>query len=183
MKVPVLLVAVIGVYASTDSVLHESGLLAVTVMGVFIGNAHLLSVNELKRLKEHTTVLLVSGVFILLAAGLNSEIMALLDWRAALFVAIIVFIVRPASVFLALVGTGLPWREKLMVGWLGPRGVVAVAVSGLFGARVAELGYADGAALAPLAFALVATTVVLHGFSAPPWRAPWCLRILKPPVC
>jgi len=168
MKVPVLLVSVIAVYASTDSVLHESGLLAVTVMGVFIANAHLPSVNELKRFKEHITVLLVSGVFILLAAGLNKEMIALLDWSSVLFVVIIVFVVRPGTVLLALIGTGLSWRERLVVGWLGPRGVVAVAVSGLFGARLAELGYADGAALAPLAFALVAATVVLHGFSAAP---------------
>lgn len=168
MKVPVLLVAVLGVYASTDSVLHESGLLAVTVMGVFIGNAHLPSANEIKRFKEHITVLLVSGVFILLAAGLNAEMMAALDWRAALFVVLIVFVMRPASVLLALLGKDMPFREKLIVGWLGPRGVVAVAVAGLFGTRLVELGIDDGAALAPLSFALVATTVVLHGFSAAP---------------
>ncbi|MEM9269714.1 MAG: sodium:proton antiporter, partial [Pseudomonadota bacterium] len=158
MKVPVLFGSVLAVYASTDSVLHESGLLAVTIMGIYIANAHLPSLEELKRFKEHVTVILVSGVFILLAASLKVEMVALLDWRAIVFVALIILFARPVTVWLSLIGTNLSWQEKAMVAWIGPRGVVAVAVAGLFGTRLADLGVPDGAVLAPLAFALVAAT-------------------------
>ncbi|MEO0913115.1 MAG: sodium:proton antiporter, partial [Pseudomonadota bacterium] len=166
MKVPVLFGAVLAVYASTDSLLHESGLLAVTIMGVYLANAHLPSLDEIRRFKEHVTVILVSGVFILLAADLDVEMLAGLDIRALLFVLAIVFIARPLAVWLALVGTDLSNQEKAMVAWIGPRGVVAVAVAGLFGSRLDELGIPDGAELAALAFVLVAASVVLHCFSS-----------------
>lgn len=168
MKVPVLFGLLLVTYALTDLVLHESGLLAVTLMGIIIANAELPSLTELRRFKEHATVILVSGVFVMLAASLDVATLGLLDWRALLFVVLVVFLARPLAVLLALVGTEMPWRERVLVGWIGPRGVVAVAVSGLFGARLAELGVEDGAALAPLAFALVAATVVIHGFSLVP---------------
>ncbi len=168
MKVPVLLALVLVVYAVTDHVLHESGLLAVTVMGFVIGNAKLPSLGELKRFKEHITVILVSGVFIMLAASMSVEMLSRLDLRALAFVLLIMFVARPLAVGISLAGTEVPFKEKLMVAWIGPRGVVAVAVSGLFGARLGELGIADGELLAPLAFALVAATVVAHGFTIKP---------------
>ncbi|MEO1550684.1 MAG: sodium:proton antiporter [Pseudomonadota bacterium] len=181
MKVPVLFGAVLAVYASTDSVLHESGLLAVTIMGIYIANAHLPSLEELKRFKEHVTVILVSGVFILLAASLKWEMVALLDWRAIVFVALIILFARPVTVWISLLGTKLTWQEKAMVAWIGPRGVVAVAVAGLFGTRLSELGVPDGAVLAPLAFALVAATVVVHGFSMGPLARALNLTTTEPP--
>ena len=90
MKVPVLFVVLIAIFAASDTVLHESGLLAVTIMGVVIANAELPSYTELRRFKEHATVLLVSGVFILLAASLDFSTLGQLNWRAALFVASVI---------------------------------------------------------------------------------------------
>lgn len=181
MKVPVLLALVLVVYATTDHVLHESGLLAVTVMGFVIGNARLPSLGEVKRFKEHITVILVSGVFIMLAASMNWEMLARLDWRAGAFVLLIMFIARPLAVLLSLAGTEVPFKEKILVAWIGPRGVVAVAVSGLFGARLSELGISDGELLAPLAFALVAATVVAHGFTIKPFARLLGLTSTAPP--
>ena len=70
MKVPVLFVVLLGVFAGSNALLHESGLLSVTIMGVWIANANLPSYEVLRRFKEHATVLLVSGVFVLLAASI-----------------------------------------------------------------------------------------------------------------
>ncbi|MCT4554324.1 MAG: cation:proton antiporter [Pelagimonas sp.] len=168
MKVPVLFVTLIAVFALSDRVLHESGLLAVTIMGIWIANANLPSYHELLRFKEHATVLLVSGVFILLAAGMSLELLATLDLRAALFVLAVICIARPLPVLIALLGTNIPWRERLLVAFTGPRGVVLVAVAGLFGERLVALGVEDAGRIAPLAFALVAATVVLHGFTLTP---------------
>ena len=169
MKVPVLFALLLGVFAASDSVLHESGLLAVTIMGIVIANSKLPSYEEMRRFKEHATVLLVSGVFILLAAGLDVEALSNLDWRAAVFVAVVVLVARPATVFISLIGSGIPFREKLLVALTGPRGVVLVAVAGLFGERLLSLGFEDAALIAPLAFALVAVTVVVNGFTLAPF--------------
>ncbi|WP_425100622.1 cation:proton antiporter [Tropicibacter sp. S64] len=168
MKVPVLFVLLIGVFAVADSVLHESGLLAVTIMGLWIANADLPSFAELRRFKEHATVLLVSGVFILLAAGMSLDVLSTLDWRAAVFVLSVILLARPLPVLIALAFSNVPWKERLLVAFTGPRGVVLVAVAGLFGERLVGLGIEDADRIAPLAFALVAATVVLHGFTLTP---------------
>ncbi len=168
MKVPVLFVALLAVFAISDAVLHESGLLAVTIMGLWMANAHLPSYTELRRFKEHATVLLVSGVFILLAANMSFETLATLDWRALAFVLSVILIARPLPVLIALAFSNIPWRERLLVAFTGPRGVVLVAVAGLFGERLVEIGIPDADRVAPLAFALVAATVVLHGFTLTP---------------
>ncbi|MFC2967503.1 cation:proton antiporter [Acidimangrovimonas pyrenivorans] len=168
MKVPGLFALLLAVFALSDHMLHESGLLAVTVMGVAIANAGLPSYDELRRFKEHATVLLVSGVFILMAAGLDLDAVKALDWRAGLFVLAVILVARPAAVALALIGTPVPGRERLLIAFTGPRGIVLVAVAALFGERLAALGVADGRLLGPLAFVLVAVTVVLHGFTLGP---------------
>ncbi|MGC9419054.1 MAG: cation:proton antiporter, partial [Rhodovulum sp.] len=168
MKVPVLFAVLLLTFALSDAVLHESGLLAVTVMGIFIANADLPSYAEIRRFKEHATILLVSGVFILLAAGMDVDALKMLDWRALGFVLVAIFVARPATVLLSLAFSPVPWRERWLVALTGPRGVVLVAVAGLFGERLAALGLEDGARIGPLAFALVAATVVLHGFTMAP---------------
>ncbi|TCP42218.1 cation:proton antiporter [Rhodovulum marinum] len=168
MKVPVLFAVLLLTFALSDAVLHESGLLAVTVMGIFIANADLPSYAEIRRFKEHATILLVSGVFILLAASMDVDALKMLDWRALGFVLVAIFLARPATVLLSLAFSSVPWRERWLVALTGPRGVVLVAVAGLFGERLTALGLEDGARIGPLAFALVAATVVLHGFTMAP---------------
>ncbi len=169
MKVPVLFALLLAIFAVSDHVLHESGLLAVTIMGIVIANADLPSYEELRRFKEHATVLLVSGVFILLAAQLDVAALGQLDWRALGFVLLVVLVARPFTVMVALLGSGVPYREQWLVALTGPRGVVLVAVAGLFGDRLLNLGFADAALIGPLAFVLVAVTVVLHGFTLAPF--------------
>lgn len=169
MKVPVLFALLLAVFGLSDMVLHESGLLAVTIMGIIIANANLPSYVELLRFKEHATVLLVSGVFILLAASLDFAALQQLTWRAVIFVLAVILLARPITVLLSLLGSGIPFKEQILVAFTGPRGVVLVAVAGLFGERLTELGLEDAALIAPLAFALVAVTVVLHGFTLAPF--------------
>ena len=88
-----------------------------------------------------------------------------LDLRALVFIAAIILLARPITVYLSLLGTKIPRSKRTLVAFTGPRGVVLVAVAGLFGERLVVLGIADGAMMAPLAFGLVAVTVVLHGFT------------------
>jgi hypothetical protein len=64
--------------------------------------------------------------------------------------------------------TGVPIRERLLAAWIAPRGVVAVAVSGLFAVALTRQGIADGERLVALTFAVVMLTVVVHGFTLAP---------------
>ena len=171
MKVPVLVIVIIAIFAGSNAVLYDSGLLAVTVMGIWMANADLPSYQEIRRFKEHATVLLVSGVFILLAASVDLSQLAALDLWAVLLVACVILLVRPTTVLVSLFGSSIPWRERVLVAFTGPRGVVLVAVAGLFGVRLSEIGVADADQIAPLAFALVMATVVLHGFSLKPFAS------------
>lgn len=168
LKPPVLLVVVLACFEGANFFENEAGLLAVTALGVTIANSRIASINELRIFKENMAVLLVSGVFIILTANITGEALSALDWRSALYVGAMLFAVRPLSVFLSTIGSGLPWRERLLVAWIAPRGIVAVAISSFLGAALVASGREGGAELLPLAFAVVAATVILHGFTISP---------------
>lgn len=168
LKSPIILVAALVGYAATDLVLAEAGLVTVTVMGIVLANAKLASFTDLRRFKEVMTVLLVSGLFIILTASISLLDIISLGWRDLAYLAALLLLVRPVSILLATIGTELSFRERLLIGWIAPRGVVAVAVSGLFASSLVTLGVEDGTRLAPLAFLVVLATVILHGFSIGP---------------
>jgi NhaP-type Na+/H+ or K+/H+ antiporter len=168
LKPPALLVLVLACFETANLLQEEAGLLAVTAMGVTMANSRIASINELRLFKENIAVLLVSGVFVMLTANLTPETLLALDMRDAAYILAMLFIVRPVTVLVSTIGAGLPWRERLLVAWIAPRGIVAVAVASFFGAALVGLGEADGARLIPLAFAMVFSTVVLHGFSIGP---------------
>ncbi|MBN7758120.1 sodium:proton antiporter [Nitratireductor aquimarinus] len=168
LKAPILLAAVLLAYALTNLVLEEAGLLTVTVMGIVLANTRIASLAEMRRFKETITVFLVSGIFILLTASLTIEDFRSLDWRAALFVASLLFVVRPLAIMIATTGSGATMPERILTSWIAPRGVVAVAVSGLFGAALEEAGIIDADRMVAFTFAVVVTTIVLHGFTLGP---------------
>ncbi|WDI30811.1 sodium:proton antiporter [Hyphococcus flavus] len=168
LKPPVLLTLVLICFELANLLQHEAGLLSVTAMGVTLANAKIASINELRLFKENITVLLVSGVFVILTANLTVQSIGALDWSIFWFLAAMLFVVRPLTVFISTIGSGLPWKERLLVAWIAPRGIVAVAVSSFFGASLMAEGYMDGGKLIPLAFGMVFATVVLHGFTITP---------------
>lgn len=168
LKPPILLALVLVCFELANLLQHEAGLLSVTAMGVTLANSRIASINELRLFKENITVVLVSGVFVILTANLTVESVGALDWSVFWFLAAMLFVVRPLTVFISTIGSGLPWKERLLVGWIAPRGIVAVAVSSFFGASLMAEGYIDGGKLIPLAFGMVFATVVIHGFTIAP---------------
>lgn len=165
LKAPVLLVAVISTFVLSNLIQQETGLLAVTVMGIAVANMRLDILRDIHPFKENVSVLLVSGVFVLLSASLDLAVLRQLEWRFLIFLLALLFLVRPATVLISLAFSKIPWNERLFVAWIAPRGVVAVAVSGLFALRLDTLGYADGSILVALSFAVVVATIIAHGFS------------------
>ena len=165
LKVPVLLTAVIGVFVISNLIEHEAGLVAVTVMGVALANMKVTSLRSIHPFKENVAVLLVSGIFILLSASLSIEDIRYINWPIIWFLLALLFLVRPATILLSLLGSTIPWNERLLLAWIAPRGIVLVAISGLFALRLSDLGFTDGNLLIGLSFAVVVVTIVAHGFT------------------
>lgn len=159
---------VIILFIGCNSILHESGLIGVTVLGITLANLGVTSIDELKRFKETITIMLVSGLFILLTAQIDPNILLSIDWRGYAFLASILFVIRPITILLSSIGTTLSRNEIILTSWIAPRGIVCAAVAGVMGPLMVEAGYPDGALMLPLAFALVLITVVLHGLTAKP---------------
>lgn len=164
LKVPVLLTSVIVVFVLSNQIEHEAGLVAVTVMGVALANMNVSSLRSIHPFKQNVAVILIAGIFILLSASLEFEELAYLNWNFGLFLLALLFLVRPATILLSLLGSSVPWNERLFLAWIAPRGIVLVAISGLFALRLEDIGY-DGTALIGLSFAVVVVTIVAHGFT------------------
>ena len=168
LKSPLLLGFVLVGFVLGNALEHEVGLVVVTIMGVTIANSRISNIEKIREFKEQVTVLLVSAVFVLITASLTPEILGAFDLRALAFVLVLLFIVRPLTIGLSLLGSKVPWSERLLVGWVAPRGIVAVTIAGIFGPALAEEGYADADRLVPLTFAVVFATVTAHGFTLRP---------------
>ncbi len=158
----------LGVYALSNEMAHESGLLTVTVMGIWMANMKQVPIDSILEFKESLSVLLISALFIILAARVEFEAIAQLGWGLVIVLALLMLVARPVSIFLSAVGTSLTWRDKLFLSWIAPRGIVAAAVSALFAFQLQKLGYESAGALVPLVFMLIITTVTLQSLTARP---------------
>lgn len=170
LKAPVVLAWVLLIYVLANELGEETGLLAVTAMGITMANTKYAAMVEMRRFKENIAILLVSGVFVILTATLTPEVIQSFyqDWRIFAFVAAMIFLVRPIAVFIGTAFSGLNWREQLIVSWVAPRGIVAVAVAGFFATEMVAIGRLDGAVFVTLSFALVFATVLLSSFTVTP---------------
>ncbi len=159
--------AVLLVFVESEIFAHESGLLAVVVMGMVLGNGKLKNLKELLYFKESLSILLISILFILLAANINIEDLQLLyNWKTAALFALIVFVIRPLAVFLSTYNSNLKLNEKLFISWVGPRGIVAAGIASLFGSKLIKQGVAGAEYITPLVFMIVLGTVLLNATTA-----------------
>ncbi len=168
LKTPILLALAMGVYVVANLVMDEAGLAAATIFGIALANMHIPGVAEMARFKESLVVLIVSALFVVLTAGLSRAIFAQLDWSILFLTLAMVFLVRPAAIWLATARSGLTWQERTLAGWIAPRGIVAAAVAGVASSKLGAAGVAGGNEVMPAVFALIAATMVLHGFSLKP---------------
>ena len=160
------LTLVLGVYAVSDLVQHESGLLAVTVMGIVLANMKETFLDDILEFKETLSVFLRSGLFIILAARVDFNEFLNIGWRAYLVLGVLIFIARPLAVFISSVNSELTWKEKTMISWIGPRGIVAAAVASIFAIRLEEAGVQGAELLVPMTFMVIIGTVVIQSATA-----------------
>ncbi|WP_425483737.1 cation:proton antiporter [Alteromonas ponticola] len=175
------LTIILGVFAASNVVAHESGLLAVTVTGMVLANMKNVNVEDILEFKETLSTLLISGLFILLATRLNLDAIADVGVGIVLVLIAVMFIARPLSVIASAVGTGLNWREMALISWIAPRGIVAAAVSALFSLKLEEIGYEGASMIVPMVFMVIIATVIIQSLTAG-YVAKWLKVQAAPPT-
>lgn len=160
------LASAIGLYAASELIATESGVLTVTLAGFLLGWLHPPGLDEIEEFKGHLTVLMVSMVFVLLSADLALDGMRALGVPGIALVAVIVFLVRPATIFLCTRGSELSQREKWFLSWIAPRGIVAAAVSSLFALILERNGVPEGRVVMSMTFAVIVGTVMIQAPTA-----------------
>lgn len=164
----VTLLLVVGLFALSDQLAHEGGLLTVTVMGIAMANQPWVPIRHILEFKENLQILLIGVLFILLAGRIDVAILSNITWQALLFVALLVAIARPLGVLLSTWRTAVSAKERLFLMWLAPRGIVAAAVTSVFAFELEELGYPEASQLAAAIFLVIVGTVVFYGLTAGP---------------
>jgi NhaP-type Na+/H+ or K+/H+ antiporter len=162
---PVVLALVLLVFAVSNYFQKESGLLTVTIMGIILANQRTVTIKHVIEFKENLRVLLISTLFILLASHVDIWT-ALRDvgWRTLMFLAALVLVIRPVSVFVATLGSDLRWNERLLLAWVHPRGIVAAAVASLLALDMADTPFAEEAEkLVLVTFLVIVGTVLIYG--------------------
>ena len=161
--------AVVSAFTWSNMMQEESGLLTVTVMGIVLANQKSVAVKHILEFKENLRVVLISCLFIILAARLEPSALEGVNWVKGFgFLAVLILVVRPLSVFLSTAGTSLTWQEKLFVAWMAPRGIVAAAVASLFGITLMKDAYPGAEKLVPITFLVIVGTITVYGLTAYP---------------
>lgn len=156
------------IFGVSEIIIPESGIMSVTIAGIVMGNMKVPNINTVKGFKEKLTLLLVSALFILLAANLRLAELESLGWGGILVVAGLMFLVRPFNIFVSVREKGIGLREKIFLSWISPRGIIAAAVASLFAVTLEDHGYEGASLLVTLTFLTIFITVVFQGFTAAP---------------
>lgn len=165
---PIALAVVIAVFALSNTLQEESGLLATVLMGIGLANQKVVSVRRIVEFKEDLRLLLLSLLFIVLAARLELSALSYVTGGSLLFLAALMLVIRPLSVWVSLSRTELNAREKVFLAWLAPRGVVAAAVASLFSFRLEPYFPEQAEGIVPVIFLVIVGTVAIYGLTITP---------------
>ena len=162
------LMLVIGAFLLSNNLRAESGLMAVTVMGIVFANQRQVNIQHIVSFKEELGVLLLSVLFIILSARMQLDDFVGIGWEAFVFLAALILVIRPLAVFLSTIRSRLPWQERLFMAWMAPRGIVAASVASFFALELSDLGYPGTEQLVALTFLVVVGTVAVYALTAGP---------------
>ena len=176
---PLILAYVLLLFALSNQLKSESGLVTVTLLGIYLANQRVVSVRHIVEFKENLSVLLISMLFITLASRLRLDADAFrrIGWGSVAMVAVMIFAIRPAAVFASTIGSTLSWRERAFLAWIHPRGIVAAAVASLLALEIkrkladvpgAQDLAADADRFELVVFLVIIGTVTVYGLSLAP---------------
>ncbi|MDG2126053.1 MAG: cation:proton antiporter, partial [Verrucomicrobiales bacterium] len=166
---PVTLATVVAVFAGADALQHEAGLFGVTIMGIALANQSSVKTAHILEFKENLRVLLISVLFVVLAARVTRDQLSEIPWlSASLLLAVLVLVIRPLTVFLCSARSSLTFNQRAFIAGIAPRGIIAAAVASIFATRLLEAGVAGAEFLVPVMFFLIVGTVAIYGLGALP---------------
>lgn len=177
MEAAVAVAFAVAAYTVAEVLLSEAGLIAAVALGVIAANQRIVPTARITGFGETLEVLIIGVLFVLLGALVEWEDLLALAWRAAALVAVLVVVLRPLSVAVALAGTSVPWRDRALIGWLDPRGIVAAATATQFSGELTTAGI-DAGALPPITFAVILGTGVVYSLTTP--AVARALRVAEP---
>lgn len=156
------LLLVVIVFTAAELLHHETGLLAVTVFGITLANMKEVELEDILNFKESLSILLISGLFVILAARVDLPGIMAVGGGAIMLLLTVMFVARPVAVFLSTIGSNLSIPERLLIAWIGPRGIVCAAVAALFALRLEAMQIPEARLFVPLAFLVIIGTVVIQ---------------------
>ena len=116
-----------------------------------------------------TLVNLIIGVlFVTISATVTPESVRHLILPTLGLVAVLVLLARPLVAFIATFRTGLTRGERVFIGWMAPRGIVAAATASTFGTKLAANNVGGASKILPVTFLVIVATVALYGLTARP---------------
>ncbi|WP_066412369.1 cation:proton antiporter domain-containing protein [Halorubrum aethiopicum] len=158
------LAAAVGSFAAAEAVAAEAGIAAAATSGILLGNADIDNREEIERFAQNTTLIVLSFVFISLAALIDVEAILELGVGAIGLVLVVVLVLRPLGAFVATVGVERFTRaERLFIAAVGPRGIIPASVATLFAIELELAGnVAAGELLVGTVFAVIFATVAVE---------------------
>ncbi|MDY6843054.1 MAG: cation:proton antiporter, partial [Thermodesulfobacteriota bacterium] len=162
------LTTVFVVFAFSNWVQPETGIISVTALGFVLGILSPRGLKEIESFKGQLTTLMVSILFILLAARLNLSAIWNLQIPGLLVLLAVLFVIRPLNVFVSGIKSQLSLKEKIFISWIAPRGIVAAAVASLFAETLKETPtfVQQAGFIESLTFLIVGGTVFFQGATA-----------------
>jgi NhaP-type Na+/H+ or K+/H+ antiporter len=128
-----------------------------------------------------TVVQLAIGVlFIAISATVTPASLRGVIWPALGLVALLVLLVRPAVAVVATAPTRLPRNERIFIGAMDPRGIVAASTAATFSAPLVALHIGGANKLLPATFLVIVGTVAIYGLTAAPLASKLGLRQPEP---
>lgn len=168
LQTPIALILLLGMFILSNTLMHESGLMGATVMGVVLANQKRINIKHIVEFKEQLGVLLLSVLFIVLAARVELADFAMIGWGGLAFFLILILIARPLGVWISTLGSDLTGKEKIFLGWMAPRGIVAMSVASLFALELFQAGYEEAKILVPVTIMVVMGTVLVYALTGGP---------------
>ena len=167
------LALVLMVFALSNYLQPESGLVTVTVLGIYLANQRRVVVKHVIEFKENLRVLILAVLFIVLASDIEIGTAQLerIGWGGLAFVAVLILVIRPLAVLVSTWNSDLSRQECLFLAWMHPRGIVAAAVTTLLALELAKDNspLADEAELLVLiTFLVIVGTVTVYGVTIGP---------------
>ncbi|MFB6255327.1 MAG: cation:proton antiporter, partial [Haloplanus sp.] len=154
-------------YGAADAVATEAGIAAVATAGILLGNVDVPYEEEITDFKGDVTLIVLSFVFIALAALLQFEYLLGLGLGGLIVAAVVALIIRPLLVFVSTQGDRFTREERLFMSFVGPRGIIPASVATLFAVEFRAEGMPEVAnVLVGTVFLVIFLTVALEaGFA------------------